>query len=117
MSEVIFMVPTPVNESDLTYEPRTIDGIELKKALEEVRSDEADIPMYIRGKEIRTCNKKSLQPPHDHQHVLGYFHQGEKSHVEDAIHAALEAKSDWEALPWQDRASIFLKAADLVAGP
>lgn len=117
MSKGIFKVPTPVNENVLTYAPGTIERKELKKAIEEARSVEADIPMYIGGKEIRTGNKKSLHPPHDHQHVLGYFHQGEKSHVEDAIHAALEAKSDWEALPWQDRASIFLKAADLVAGP
>ena len=117
MSKGFFKVPTPVNENVLTYAPGTIERKELKKAIEEARSAQADIPMYIGGKEIRTNIKKSIHPPHDHQHVLGYFHQGEKKHVEEAINAALSAKQDWEALPWQDRASIFLKAADLIAGP
>ncbi|MBX7181623.1 MAG: L-glutamate gamma-semialdehyde dehydrogenase, partial [Bacteroidia bacterium] len=79
--------------------------------------EEADIPMYIGGKEIRTGNKKRLAPPHDHQHTLGYFHRGGKDEIQLAIKEALKAKPNWENLSWEQRASIFLKAADLIAGP
>lgn len=117
MSKGFFQVPTPINETVLSYAPGTAERAALKQAIEDARSKVADIPMYIGGKEIRTNVKKSLNPPHDHQHVLGYFHEGEKSHVEDAIRAALNAKEDWEKLAWHERAAIFLKAADLIAGP
>jgi 1-pyrroline-5-carboxylate dehydrogenase len=73
--------------------------------------------MYIGGKEVRTGNTAEIRPPHDHKHVLGVFHQGSKQHVTDAINAALAAKANWENLPWEQRAAIFLKAADLLAGP
>src|SRR5690606_19682560 len=117
MSKGFFKVPTPINETVLSYAPGTSERKLLKQAIETARSFEADIPMYIGGKEIRTNNKKALNPPHDHQHILAYFHQGEKSHVEDAINAALAAKADWEDLAWQERTAIFLKAADLIAEP
>src|SRR5690606_8600423 len=78
-------------------------------------SQEADIPMYIGGEEIRTDKKVKITPPHDHQHVLGYYHQGDKAHVEKAIEAALAAKADWESLPWEQRAAVFLKAAELAS--
>jgi len=117
MSKGFFQVPTPINEPVLSYAPGTKERIALKQAIEEARSKIADIPMYIGGKEIRTNVKRTLNPPHDHQHLLGHFHEGEKSHVEDAIRAALSAKEDWEKLAWQERAAIFLKAADLIAGP
>jgi len=76
-----------------------------------------DIPMYIGAEEVRTGSKKPLTPPHDHQHVLGHFHEGDQSHVAQAINAALAAKELWSGLSWENRASIFLKAADLLAGP
>jgi 1-pyrroline-5-carboxylate dehydrogenase len=76
-----------------------------------------DVPMYIGGMEVRTNNKKTMSPPHDHQKVLGHFNYGEASHVSDAIEAALEARKQWANTSWEDRAAIFLKAADLLAGP
>src|SRR5690606_19228325 len=117
MSKGFFKVPTPVNEPVLSYAPGTSERKLLKKALKDALETEIEIPMYIGGKTVKTNKKVALKPPHDHQHVLGYFHEGEKSHVEDAINAALAAKSDWENLPWYERASIFLRAADLVSGP
>src|ERR1035438_3606836 len=82
-----------------------------------LRAQTVDVPMYIGGKEVRTGKKVRLSPPHDHKHTLGHFHAGDKSHVKLAIKAALSAKKNWERLPWEQRASIFLKAADLIAGP
>ncbi len=117
MSKGFFKVPTPVNETVLSYAPGSTERKLLKEAIEVARSYEADIPMYIGAKEVRTDNKKALRPPHDHQHILGYYHQGDKSHIHDAIQTALDAKKDWEKLAWQERAAIFLKAADLIAGP
>lgn len=117
MSKGFFKVPTPINETVLSYAPGSTERKLLKEAIEAARSYEADIPMYIGAKEVRTDNKKALRPPHDHQHILGYYHQGDKSHIHDAIQTALDAKKDWEKLAWQERAAIFLKAADLIAGP
>ncbi len=117
MLKGFFNVPTPVNEPINSYAPGTKERELLQAALREARSQELDIPMYIGGKEIRTANKATLTPPHDHKHILGTYSKGEKKHVEDAIKAALEAKSDWENLAWEHRAAIFLKAADLLAGP
>jgi len=117
MANGFFKVPIPKNEPVLSYGPGTKERQLLKKALEEARSKRLDIPMYIGGEEVRTEKKVKLSPPHDHQHVLGYFHEGDKSHVEQAITAALNAKELWAGLSWENRASIFLKAADLLAGP
>jgi len=117
MSKGFFNVPVPKNEPVLSYAPGTKERAALKKAIEEARSKELDIPMYIGSKEVRTENKKRLAPPHDHKHTLGYFYEGDSEHVEQAINAALEAKSMWADLSWEHRASIFLKAADLLAGP
>lgn len=112
-----FKVPTPKNEPVLSYAPGSKERTLLKKALEEARAQVLDIPMYIGAEEVRTESKKPLSPPHDHKHVLGYFHEGDKSHVEQAINAALGAKELWANLDWEYRASIFLKAAELLAGP
>lgn len=112
-----FKVPTPKNEPVLNYAPGSKERALLKKALEEARAQVLDIPMYIGGEEVRTEKKKALNPPHDHKHVLGYFHEGDKLHVEQAINAALGAKELWANLDWEYRASIFLKAAELLAGP
>lgn len=117
MLKGFFNVPTPVNETVLSYAPGSKERALLKAALQEARSTQVDVPMYIGGKEVRTDKKVALRPPHDHQHILGHYSQGDKSHVEAAIKAALAAKADWERLPWEQRAAIFLKAADLIAGP
>jgi 1-pyrroline-5-carboxylate dehydrogenase len=112
-----YSVPHPKNEPVLSYAPGSKERQLLKKAIEEMRSKVVDIPMFIGGQEIRTGNKKKVSPPHDHQHVLGYFHEGDKSHVEQAIQAALNARELWASMSWEHRASIFLKAAELLAGP
>lgn len=117
MSKGIFKVPIPKNEPVLNYAPGSKERTELKAALAAARARQADIPMYIGGEEIRTENRKRISPPHDHQHVLGYFHQGDAIDVTQAIDAALAAKEAWSNLSWEHRASIFLKAADLIAGP
>src|SRR5690606_19304133 len=78
---------------------------------------ELDIPMIIGGKEVRTNDRVRVHPPHEIAHTLGFYHKGSKEHVEAAVEAALAAKSDWESMPWEERAAIFLKAADLMAGP
>jgi 1-pyrroline-5-carboxylate dehydrogenase len=117
MSTGFFNVPYPKNEPVLNYAPGSPERSALKRALDEARSQELDIPMYIGDLEVRTGNKRPLTPPHDHAHILGYFHEGDAGHVEQAINAALGAKSLWANLHWEHRASIFLKAADLLAGP
>ncbi len=117
MSTGFFHIPVPKNEPVLSYAPGSKERATLKKALADARASVLDIPMYIGAEEVRTDKKKKLSPPHDHQHVLGYFHEGDKSHVEQAINAALAAKELWSGLSWENRASIFLKAADLLAGP
>ncbi len=117
MSTGFFKIPTPVNEPILSYAPGSKERAAVKKALAEARATVLDIPMYIGAEEVRTENKKTLSPPHDHKHILAHYHEGDKSHVEQAINAALAAKELWANLSWENRASIFLKAADLLAGP
>lgn len=117
MPKGIYEVPVPSNEPVLSYAPGSKERENLKKAIAEARATEADIPMYIGSEEVRTGNREALRPPHDHQHILGYFHEGDAEHVERAISAALGAKAAWADLSWEHRASIFLKAAELVAGP
>ncbi len=112
-----FKVPVAKNEPVKSYAPGSPEKLELKKAIAEARSKQLDIPMYIGGKEIRTGKTKKISPPHDHAHILGHFHEGSAEHVEQAIEAALAAKNAWADLPWEQRASIFLKAAELIAGP
>jgi 1-pyrroline-5-carboxylate dehydrogenase len=117
MLKGFFNVPTPVNEAILPYAPGSTERTQLKKALADARATTVDVPMFIGGKEVHTDKKVTMRPPHDHQHILGHFSQGDKSHVEAAIKAALAAKANWERLAWEQRAAIFLKAADLIAGP
>jgi 1-pyrroline-5-carboxylate dehydrogenase len=117
MLKGFFNVPAPVNEPILGYAPGSKERELLKAALADGRAQVIDIPMYIGGKEVHTQNKGTVTPPHDHQHVLAHFSKGDKSHVTQAIDAALAAKADWENLAWEQRAAIFLKAADLIAGP
>ncbi len=110
-----FSYPTPINEPVLNYAPNSAEKINLKKALAELKSQEIDIPMYIGNKEVRTNKKVAIHPPHETKHTLGYFSAGDESHVKQAIDAALAAKSSWENMSWENRAAIFLKAADLLA--
>ncbi|MBK0401641.1 L-glutamate gamma-semialdehyde dehydrogenase [Adhaeribacter sp. BT258] len=117
MSNGFFNVPTPVNEPVKSYAPGSKEREELQKAYKELKGQKLDIPMYIGGEEVRTDNKVAVAPPHDHKHVLGHFHQGEAEHVTQAINAALAAREEWANMPWQSRAAIFLKAAELLAGP
>lgn len=117
MSNAFFQVPTPINEPVLAYAPNSPEKKALKAAIAEARSKVAEIPMYIGSELVFTDKKIKLSPPHDHQHVLGYASEGDKSHVRKAIAAALKARESWANMPWQQRAAIFLKAADLIAGP
>ncbi|MTI29818.1 L-glutamate gamma-semialdehyde dehydrogenase [Xanthovirga aplysinae] len=117
MPKGIYNIPAPVNEPVLNYAPGSAERATLKAAIEEARGKKVDVPMYIGGEEVKTGDLKPLTPPHDHQHILGHFHEGDRSHVEQAIKSALGAKEEWANMAWEHRASIFLKAADLIAGP
>lgn len=117
MLKGFFNVPAPINEPVKSYSPGSAERKELQQALRDARAKQIDIPMYIGSEEVRTTEMRTISPPHDHQHILGHFHEGDSSHVEQAINAALGAKYDWENMAWEQRAAIFLKAADLLAGP
>jgi 1-pyrroline-5-carboxylate dehydrogenase len=117
MSKGFYNVPVPKNEPVKSYLPNSPERKELREAVDSLRSQLVDIPMFIGGKEVRSDDIRPISPPHDHKHTIAHYHQGDKSHVDLAINAALAAKPAWEALPWEQRASIFLKAADLIAGP
>jgi len=110
-----FYYPMPVNEPVLNYAPGSKEKLALKKVLKELKSEKVDVPMYIGAEEIRTGNKKEIRPPHEIKHLLGTYHEGDASHVKKAIAAALKAKEKWAGLSWENRANIFLKAADLLA--
>ena len=115
MSFGTFSYPMPVNEPVLNYGPGSPEKKRLKEVLAELKSQEADVPMYIGSKEVRTNKKVAMHPPHEKAHTLGYFHAGEEKHVHLAIEAALGARESWAATSWENRANIFLKAADLIA--
>jgi 1-pyrroline-5-carboxylate dehydrogenase len=117
MLKGFFNVPTPQNEPVLNYGPRSLERAALKQALDEARAYKIDIPMYIGDKQVYEGTRLEIRPPHDHKHLLANFFEGDKSTVEQAIDAALAAKADWENMPWEQRAAIFLKAAELFAGP
>jgi 1-pyrroline-5-carboxylate dehydrogenase len=116
MSFGYFDYPMPVNEPVFGYAPGSAERKQLKKVLSELKNEKPDIPMYIGADEVRTGNKLPLHPPHEIAHTLGYFHEGDETNVQQAITAALNAKENWAVMPWEDRAHIFLKAADLIAG-
>lgn len=117
MLKGFFNVPAPINEPVKAYAPGSPERKELQQALKDARATQIDVPMYIGSEEVRTGKTRPMSPPHDHQHILGHFHEGDASHVEQAINAALGAKYAWENMAWEHRAAIFLKAADLLAGP
>lgn len=118
MPKGVFNIPFPVNEPVLSYAPGSPEREELQEMYQELyNQDPIDVPMYIGSEEVRTDDKRPMSPPHEHAKVLGHFNYGTSKHVEDAIDAALAARSAWAAMPWEHRASIFLKAAELLAGP
>ena len=112
-----YRIPTPANEPVYTYAPGSPEREKLKAALDEVKSKQIEIPLVIDGKEITTGNKVKITAPHDHNLVLAYSHRGGKKETQLAIDAATGAQKSWTAMPGQQRAAIFLKAADLLAGP
>ncbi len=111
-----FYYPMPVNEPVLNYAPGSKEKLALKAALKELKSTKVDVPMYIGGEEVRTGKTVEIRPPHERKHLLGHFHVGEAKHVTKAINAALKIKDKWANMSWENRANIFLKAADLLAG-
>ena len=117
MSKGFFHVPAAVNEPVKSYAPNSPEKIAVLKAYTAMWNDKIDVPNYINGEEIRTNNTKNMTAPHDHKHVVGTYHLAEKHHIEIAIATALEARKKWSQMPWEHRAAIFLKAAELIAGP
>jgi len=115
MSSGVFQVPTPVNEPILQYGANSAERIKLKQALDGLRNQQIDVQMRIAGRSVKGAKKVAMACPHDHQHVLGHYYEGGKVEVAQAIDAALAARPAWSSMPWEDRAAIFLKAADLSA--
>jgi 1-pyrroline-5-carboxylate dehydrogenase len=110
-------VPVPKNEPIRNYDPGSSDRAELNKALSELKTNPLEIPMFIGGQETTTGNKVEIRAPHNHKQVLGHYHQGSAAEVKKAVESALEAQTTWAHMPWEHRAAIFLKAADLLTGP
>ncbi len=117
MGKGFFHVPPAVNEPVKSYAPGTPERDAVLNTYREMWNKQVEIPLHINGQEIKTGNTKDIRPPHDHQHVVGKYHTAEKKHVDEAIETALAARKAWADLPWEQRAAVFLKAADLVAGP
>ena len=110
-----FSYPLPANEAVLQYVAGSEERKDLKKTMKELKGRKHDIPMVIGGKEVKTGKKIAMHPPHEHALLLGYFHEGDSRHVNQAIEAAAQAKAGWAAMSWENRANIFLKAADLIS--
>jgi len=115
MDHGYFSYPLPVNEPVLSYAPGSKEKATLRAVLTELKSQQADVPMVIGGKEVRTDNLLSMHPPHEIAHTLGHFHMGDASHAKQAIEVALKAREHWASMSWENRAAIFLRAADLIA--
>ena len=113
MTDAIFTVPHPVNEPVLNYAPGSPEKLSLKIALADAKANQKDIPMFIGGKQVFSETKIAMRPPHERKHLLGQYSKGNAAHVQQAIDAALAAKPAWEAMPWQERAAIFLRAAEI----
>ena len=117
MGKGFFKVPIAKNEPVLTYAQGTKERENIINAYRGMFNSNIEIPMFINGEEVKSRNKETLSPPHDHKKIVGYYHKADKDHIEEAISTALEARKLWANLPWEQRAGIFLKAAELVAGP
>ncbi len=117
MGKGFFNVPVAVNEPVKSYAPGSPERKEVLKVYKTLLNSKVDVPLYIGGKSIKTGNTRTMSPPHDHKHSVGTYHLAEQQHVEKAIATGLEARKTWSQIPWEQRASIFLKAAELIAGP
>jgi len=117
MANGIFKVPTPVNEPVRAYRPGSPERESLKHTLNDMKASEIEIPLIIGGKEVRTGNTAKAVMPHNHRHVLATYHKAGEAEVKQAVAAALEARKEWAAMPWEHRVSIFLRMAELLAGP
>ncbi|MGB7842218.1 MAG: L-glutamate gamma-semialdehyde dehydrogenase [Salinimicrobium sp.] len=117
MGKGVFQVPTAINEPVKSYAPGSPEREAVLKAYKELYNSKKEVPLYIGSEEIKTGDTAPMNPPHDHQHQLGVYHKASKEHVEKAIETALEAREKWANLEWEQRAAVFLKAADLIAGP
>ncbi len=117
MGKGFFNVPIAVNEPVKSYAPGSPEREAVLEAYKTMINTKVDVPMYINGQDVTTGNTRTMSPPHDHKHIVGTYHLAEKKHVEEAINTALEARKTWANTPWEQRAAIFLKAAELIAGP
>ena len=117
MSTGFFKVPKAKNEVVKSYIPGSKERDEIQKTYKEMINSFTEVPMYINGKDVKSEKKKQIRPPHDHQNIVGEYYIAESKHIDDAIESALAAKKNWENMPWENRAAIFLKAAELIAGP
>ena len=117
MSKGFFKVPKAKNEVVKSYIPGSKERDEIQKTYKEMINSFTEVPMYINGKDVKSDDKKQISPPHDHQKIVGEYYSAKPKHIDDAIESALAAKDDWENMSWENRAAIFLKAAELIAGP
>jgi len=117
MPNSVTQVPYPSNEPILSYAPGSLEKKEVLEMYSSLRNSKIEVPMRIGDLDVTTGDLGTMHPPHDHKHLLGTYHKATKKHIENAISNALEAKKEWSQMPWESRAAIFLKAADLVAGP
>ena len=117
MGKGFFKAPVAINEPVKSYKPGSTEREEVLTTYKAMLKETLEVPMYINGKDVKSGNTQTMSPPHDHQYILGSYHTAEKAHVETAIATALEARKSWSQLPWEQRAGIFLRAAELIAGP
>jgi 1-pyrroline-5-carboxylate dehydrogenase len=117
MQKGLFHVPKAINEPVKGYTSNSLEKAAVQAAYAKMWNSKIDVPLYIGSEEIRTGNTKNITAPHDHQHSVGTYHLAEKFHVEKAIANALESRTAWSNMAWEQRAAIFLKAAELIAGP
>ena len=117
MSTGFFKVPKAKNEVVKSYIPGSKERDEIQKTYKEMINSFTEVPMYINGKDVKSQNKKQISPPHDHQNIVGEYYIAEPKHIDEAIESALAAKENWENMSWENRSAIFLKAAELIAGP
>jgi 1-pyrroline-5-carboxylate dehydrogenase len=117
MGKGFFRVPVAKNEPVLSYAPGTKERENVLQAYKSMYNSKIEVPLYINGEHIKSGDTQTMSPPHDHQHSVGTYHTANKKHVELAISTALEARKTWANLPWEQRAGIFLRAAELIAGP
>ncbi|WP_434037672.1 L-glutamate gamma-semialdehyde dehydrogenase [Formosa sp. 4Alg 33] len=117
MGKGFFNTPIAINEPVRSYAPGSPERESVLATYKELFNSKVDVPLYINGKDVKTGNTRTMSPPHDHKHIVGQYHLAEKSHVEEAISTALEARKAWADMPWEHRAGIFLKAAELIQGP